>query len=396
MSGMRALVRRTTIATAVLLTGLVTVPNALAVAPTLGLGDASVVYGSSTTAAGTIEALAGVTIEIEQQQGVAWVSLGSDLTDGTGAYSTTVSPTRTGAVRARRTDDSTTSASLALDVLPNVTGLGRRWTYPFVGTRLYVRIQPSTWTGRIRLQVANEGRYVATRYRRPSSGRVDVTLPTPGIDDFRVAVVMPAANNLSRRTVYYTWRVRGRSLSQGASGKYVVGMHEAIGQLKIYSPTGSSTFSARSVDSVIAFHKAYGLDRTTSWSVEDWRRASRYSIRRPRYSRPSQHIEVDKTRQVMIKVRNGRTWRIIPVSTGATGNTPTGTYSVLWKAPATGTWLGPGILYRTMTFYRGFAIHGWESVPTYPASHGCVRVPIWMADWLYDRTPVGERVILYF
>jgi lipoprotein-anchoring transpeptidase ErfK/SrfK len=72
-----------------------------------------------------------------------------------------------------------------------------------------------------------------------------------------------------------------------------------------------------------------------------------------------------------------------------------GAWSILWKAPATSTWLGSAILYRTMTFHGNFAIHGYHSVPTYPASHGCVRVPIREADWLYDQSPVGERVYVY-
>ena len=42
-----------------------------------------------------------------------------------------------------------------------------------------------------------------------------------------------------------------------------------------------------------------------------------------------------------------------------------------------------------------YAIHGFPSVPTYPASHGCVRIPIWIADWLYQQSPVGERVYVY-
>ena len=65
-----------------------------------------------------------------------------------------------------------------------------------------------------------------------------------------------------------------------------------------------------------------------------------------------------------------------------------------WKAPATSTWLGSAILYRTMTFRGNFAIHGYYSLRTYPASHGCVRAPIWEAD-LYDQSPVGERVDVY-
>ena len=43
---------------------------------------------------------------------------------------------------------------------------------------------------------------------------------------------------------------------------------------------------------------------------------------------------------------------------------------------------------------RGFAIHGYASVPPYPASHGCVRVPLWAAPGLYARWPVGSIVLV--
>ena len=95
-------------------------------------------------------------------------------------------------------------------------------------------------------------------------------------------------------------------------------------------------------------------------------------------------------------MRGGKVAGVLPVSTGATGNTPEGIHNILWKAPQLTTWLGPGLLYRPLTFVgNSFAIHGWKSVPAYPASHGCVRVPIWTADWLYDRSPVGETVIVH-
>jgi len=72
-----------------------------------------------------------------------------------------------------------------------------------------------------------------------------------------------------------------------------------------------------------------------------------------------------------------------------------GNYHILWKALSTTTWLGPAILYRTMTFHTHYAIHGFPSVPSYPASHGCVRIPIWLADWLYQQSDVGEPVYVY-
>ena len=48
-----------------------------------------------------------------------------------------------------------------------------------------------------------------------------------------------------------------------------------------------------------------------------------------------------------------------------------------------------------MDFYRNFAMHGYPEVPPYPASHGCVREPVWVADWTYRHSFVGETVYIY-
>ena len=48
-----------------------------------------------------------------------------------------------------------------------------------------------------------------------------------------------------------------------------------------------------------------------------------------------------------------------------------------------------------MYFVGGYAIHGNPSVPSFPASHGCVRVPMWAAPWLYSSNGIGETVDVY-
>ena len=96
------------------------------------------------------------------------------------------------------------------------------------------------------------------------------------------------------------------------------------------------------------------------------------------------------TRQVLFEVRNGRVVRIVHVSTGATGNTPVGRWRIYRKTPGYNA-LG---MYYSMYFLRGFAVHGYASVPPFPASHGCVRTPIWFAPGLYSRWPVGALVIV--
>jgi len=56
-----------------------------------------------------------------------------------------------------------------------------------------------------------------------------------------------------------------------------------------------------------------------------------------------------------------------------------------------------GVLYRPKYFYEGVAVHGYPSVPAYPASHGCVRVTDQAIDWLWSSgaMPIGTAVWVY-
>ena len=46
-------------------------------------------------------------------------------------------------------------------------------------------------------------------------------------------------------------------------------------------------------------------------------------------------------------------------------------------------------------FIRGYAIHGYASVPNYPASHGCLRVPIPNAAQIFNWVDIGDPIYLY-
>jgi lipoprotein-anchoring transpeptidase ErfK/SrfK len=116
----------------------------------------------------------------------------------------------------------------------------------------------------------------------------------------------------------------------------------------------------------------------------------------PRYAQPADHLEVNKPRQVLYVVRGGRVALIVPVSTaGLPGKfTPVGRFSIYRKV--VGFDPSPlGTLYDPMYFTGGYAIHGNPSVPPFPASHGCVRVPMWIAPSLYETNPYGETVYVY-
>jgi lipoprotein-anchoring transpeptidase ErfK/SrfK len=47
-------------------------------------------------------------------------------------------------------------------------------------------------------------------------------------------------------------------------------------------------------------------------------------------------------------------------------------------------------------FIRGYAVHGYPDVPPYNASHGCFRIPIPNAAFVYSWMTVGTPVDAYY
>jgi lipoprotein-anchoring transpeptidase ErfK/SrfK len=156
----------------------------------------------------------------------------------------------------------------------------------------------------------------------------------------------------------------------------------------------TTTFDDQVLQSVYAFQKAQRLERTGVADARFWRRLASPQTVVPRFASPASHIEIDKGRQILVIVRNGQAAFISPVSTGGGHYTPVGRFAIGRKIP--GYDPSPlGVLYKPMYFYGGYAIHGNPSVPPYPASHGCVRVPNFVADRIFASEPYGEAVIIY-
>jgi hypothetical protein len=117
------------------------------------------------------------------------------------------------------------------------------------------------------------------------------------------------------------------------------------------------------------------------------------------------HIEVDVDRQVLLLINDEGDVRVLPVSTGSDkpfqeegqtsiGYTPRGRFLVYDKAP--GWEKGAlGAMYYSSYISGGVAIHGSPNVPNQPASHGCIRVPMFAARELSKLLPVGTIVLVY-
>jgi N-acetylmuramoyl-L-alanine amidase len=295
-----------------------------------------------------------------------------------------------GAVWTARTTDAT-SEGKPLPVTPQLrTGLvgsGAR------GSRYVVAasVRPKD-AGRLAVTITR-GR--TTLVNREFPGTVRVRLDTRRLATYTIRVRVEPNELFTRVAHVLHAHVVLPRVAYGAQGPAVAQLAQRLRALH-YAAPATATFDARLLDAVYAFQKVQGLARTGSVDAAFWRRLETPRVPGPRYAQPAAHIEIDKLRQVLFVVRDARISLIVPVSTaGLPGKfTPVGRFSIYRKV--NGFDPSPlGTLYDPMYFTGGYAIHGNPSVPPYPASHGCVRVPMWLAPILYAANPYGETVYVY-
>ena len=177
-------------------------------------------------------------------------------------------------------------------------------------------------------------------------------------------------------------------LERESFGPSVLALERRLHELHYALAAVDGYYGFDTSDAVVAFQKLHGLPRTGTTDTRFWRELSVAHVPFARY--PGTHVEVSKELQVLLMVRNGEVTLVVPVSTGATGNTPLGRWQV-YRRVTGWDW----VLYYPTYFLRGFAIHGYPSVPAYPASHGCVPVPLWVAPRLYEMNGYDESVYVY-
>lgn len=182
------------------------------------------------------------------------------------------------------------------------------------------------------------------------------------------------------------------NLHRGEKSVAVRVFQSKLAKLKYVVPR-DGRFDAATGRALMAFRKVTRMARNESAGYVVARKLAAgkgsFKLRRPGAGR---HVEVDIGRQVMAFAERGKVVRIYHVSTGAPG-TPTvrGTFYVYRKDWGTNA---KGMVHSSY-FIRGYAIHGFASVPPYNASHGCVRVPVPNAASISNWVRMGTRVDTY-
>lgn len=188
-------------------------------------------------------------------------------------------------------------------------------------------------------------------------------------------------------------RFASPDLSAGERGPSVRLLQSELSALHFVVPL-NGVFDEATGRAVIAYRKMTGLARVPSTNLTVFEKLQRGAgTFYVRYPHDGRHVEGDLTRQVLAEIEpGGRVHAIYTMSSGKP-STPTviGRFRVYSKTPGTNS---EGMV-DSNYFIRGYAIHGYAEVPTYAASHGCLRVPIPNAAAIYSWVQYGTPVDVY-
>ena len=183
------------------------------------------------------------------------------------------------------------------------------------------------------------------------------------------------------------------NLRGGARGGSVQVLQSELNALHYVVPL-NGVFDEATGRAVVAYRKVAGLERVTSTNTHFFallgRGAGSFHVR---YRGDGRHVEADLTRQVLADINPGGRVRAIYTMSSGKPSTPTvvGRFRVYTKTPGTNA---KGMV-DSNYFIAGYAIHGYAEVPTYAASHGCLRVPIPNAASIYGWVALGTPVDVY-
>lgn len=195
------------------------------------------------------------------------------------------------------------------------------------------------------------------------------------------------------------------TLQSGSGGPEVTYLQKILRRSSYPAGKLDGSFGYETLQAVYAFEKVHGLTRdgvVPAWQMVEIARKGRP----PTPDRWAHNfIDVDISRQVLFEVRDDKVIHTIPVSTGNEeyytvdgetykAHTPRGDFRIERKIAGKRV-SRLGTLWWPSYFTGGYAIHGSDSVPTYPASHGCVRIPRYVERGFFYRNPVERPVFVH-
>jgi peptidoglycan hydrolase-like protein with peptidoglycan-binding domain len=198
----------------------------------------------------------------------------------------------------------------------------------------------------------------------------------------------------------------GNGIGYGSRGPAVFIYEARMKELHFDPGHVDDYFDQATEYAVTTVQKYFGLPRTgeINTAVDLVLTHFRYTPHEPR-SEPDR-VEIDLDKQVLTLYTNWQPQLLTTTSTGSGAHfcggvdgcqyaiTPTGHFHFYdlikgWQKGKLGTMWNP------YYFNGSDAVHGLDSVPNYPASHGCARIPMHIADYFYTLVHQGESVFVF-
>lgn len=241
--------------------------------------------------------------------------------------------------------------------------------------------------------------------RSTSSTSSTAPAPTTTTTDPRV-LVQPAAVELPA--------LGPGGLGSGASGPEVLAYQQRLAELHFDPGALDGQYGQGMIFAVHALQKIIGTERTGT--IGEAERQALMSFQYPAPLQPdgeADRTELDVAKQVLTLYENYQVRLITTTSTGSgvrycynaprdnpttriceEATTPSGRFT--FREYRHGWDRSPlGQLYNPFYFNGGIAIHGYRQVPTGPASHGCARIPMHIAEYFHDLVSLGDAVYVF-
>jgi hypothetical protein len=233
----------------------------------------------------------------------------------------------------------------------------------------------------------------ATVTKSGSDGRFKLSFAVSKRGAYRVSAAQAATGGLgSGRSSAKRLYIVQPHAGPGSSGTAVRALKSRLKRLG-YLISGNGTYDSSTGRAVLAFRKVFGMSRVTVANKAVFKRLAKGGGRfRLRYPKAGRHAEFDWSRQVLVLARGSHPVKILTASSGKP-STPTvfGNFHFYSKSPG----FNARGMYYSNYFVGGYAIHGYVDVPVYPASHGCIRIPIPSAISVYKWIRLGNAIYVY-
>jgi hypothetical protein len=221
---------------------------------------------------------------------------------------------------------------------------------------------------------------------------VTIRAPKPGV----VAVVLKHAKStlMTAFTAERHYRVLAEATAPGSSGEMVDLLQSRLAALHVYIPR-TGRFDYGTELALDTYHRLLGQGEGDTSAgpatVNDLLNGT--GAFHVRFPSQGYHAEGDLSDQVLAYIDGDQVRYLLPISSGKP-STPTilGSFRVYRKQPE---YTSDG-MYFSNFFSGGYAIHGYDPAPDYPASHGCMRLNMVDAIFAYNLLTIGDWVDTYF